>query len=121
MSKPRQDHQEEIMENNSKTTFFSNVELEKLRKLLNQWDNVGLNSTQVTDTCSMAHPGNSYTLNGSFENHSNTWIINSGAFEHMTSYSNFFSTYSTCSGKQNIKVADGSFSAIAGQGPTPIK
>ncbi|RVW74550.1 hypothetical protein CK203_053799 [Vitis vinifera] len=53
MSKPRQDHQEEIMENNSKTTFFSNVELEKLRKLLNQWDNVGLNSTQDLATGKM--------------------------------------------------------------------
>ena len=34
----------------------------------------------------------------------------------MTSFSNLFNTYSPCSGSEKIRIADGSFSPIAGKG-----
>ena len=47
---------------------------------------------------------------------STPWIIDFGAFDHMTSFSNLFSTYSPCFGSENIRIADGSFSPIVGKG-----
>ena len=47
---------------------------------------------------------------------STPWIIDYGAFVNMTSFSNLFNTYSSCSGSEKIKIADGSFSPIAGKG-----
>lgn len=44
------------------------------------------------------------------------WIIDSGASHHMTSSSNLFHTYSPCSGSNKIRIADASFSPIAGKG-----
>ncbi|KAH0644990.1 hypothetical protein KY284_032874 [Solanum tuberosum] len=40
----------------------------------------------------------------------------SGASDHMTGSSRFFSTYTPCAGNSKIKIADGSFSTIAGKG-----
>ena len=42
------------------------------------------------------------------------WIIDSGASDHMTSFSNLFKSYSSCPGNQTIRIADGTFSPIAG-------
>ncbi|KAI5433313.1 hypothetical protein KIW84_020553 [Lathyrus oleraceus] len=47
---------------------------------------------------------------------SHTWIVDSGAYDHMTDESTLFSSYSPCAGNQKIKIAYGSFSAIAGKG-----
>ncbi|WJX71431.1 hypothetical protein P8452_55427 [Trifolium repens] len=78
-------------------------QLEKLFKLLES----------QTPSCSIATKGNSAFLSVS-PNH--TWIVDFGASDHMTSESTLFSSYSPCAGNQKIKVADGSFSAIAGKG-----
>ena len=66
-----------------------------------------------TLSCSIATKGNSAFLSVSL---SHAWIVDSGAFDHMTSESTLFSSYSPCAGNQKIKIADGSFSAIAGKG-----
>ncbi|CAJ2651427.1 unnamed protein product [Trifolium pratense] len=47
---------------------------------------------------------------------SRAWIVDSGASDHMTGDSTLFSSYSPCAGNHKIKIADGSFSAIAGKG-----
>lgn len=44
------------------------------------------------------------------------WIIDSSASDHMTNFSNLFSTYFPCPGNEKIRIADGSFSRIAGKG-----
>jgi hypothetical protein len=49
-------------------------------------------------------------------NHSNPWIINTGATNHMTGASNLFNTYNPCSGKDKVRVADGSMAPIVGRG-----
>ena len=44
------------------------------------------------------------------------WIIDLGAFDHMTSSSHLFESYSPCSGNENVRIVNGSFSSIAGKG-----
>ncbi|KAI5401521.1 hypothetical protein KIW84_066119 [Lathyrus oleraceus] len=66
-----------------------------------------------TPSCSIATKGN-YTFLSVSTSH--TWIVNSRASDHMTGESTLFSSYSPCAGNQKIKIADGSFSAIAGKG-----
>ena len=48
--------------------------------------------------------------------HSNPWILDSGASDHMTSLSHFFKNYTPVSGSNKVKVADGSLSSIIGKG-----
>jgi hypothetical protein len=78
------------------------AQLEKLFKLLES----------QTPSCSIETKGNSVFLSVS-PNH--TWIVDSGASDHMTGESTLFSSYSPCAGNQKIKVVDDSFSAIAGK------
>ncbi|XP_073126194.1 uncharacterized protein [Henckelia pumila] len=44
------------------------------------------------------------------------WITDSGASDHMTNSPHFFQTYSPCSGSKKVRIAYGSYSAIAGKG-----
>ncbi|KAK9102894.1 hypothetical protein Sjap_020148 [Stephania japonica] len=44
------------------------------------------------------------------------WIVDSGASDHMTSSSNLFHTYVPCSSHEKIRIADGSYTLIAGKG-----
>ncbi|KAI5442653.1 hypothetical protein KIW84_011620 [Lathyrus oleraceus] len=67
-----------------------------------------------TPSCSIATKGNSAFLSVSL---SHTWIVDSGASDHMTNESTLFSSYSQCASNQKIKIADGSFLAIAGFEP----
>jgi hypothetical protein len=78
-------------------------QLDKLYKLLES----------PTLSCSIATKGDSTFLSVS---PSNAWIVDSGASDHMTGESTLFSSYSPCAGNQKIKIADGSFSAVAGKG-----
>ncbi|KAG6470011.1 hypothetical protein ZIOFF_070951 [Zingiber officinale] len=48
------------------------------------------------------------------------WILDSGATDHMTSISQYFSSYTPSAGNQKIKIADGSFATVAGKGLVPI-
>ena len=48
------------------------------------------------------------------------WIIDSGAYNHMTNLLKLFQTYVPCLGNRKIQIADGSFSSIAGKGSIPI-
>ncbi|KAK2455029.1 hypothetical protein QL285_002518 [Trifolium repens] len=47
---------------------------------------------------------------------SSAWIVDTSATDHMSGDSTLFSSYNACAGKHKIKVAGGSFSAIAGKG-----
>ena len=45
-----------------------------------------------------------------------SWIIDSGVTNHMTGASNLFTSYTPCSGKDKVHVADGSMVPITGCG-----
>jgi hypothetical protein len=47
---------------------------------------------------------------------SKPWIIDTGATNHMTGASDLFISYTPCSGKDKVRVADGSMVPIAGRG-----
>ena len=47
---------------------------------------------------------------------SRTWIIDSGATDHMTREYSLFSSYSPCASNLKIKIDDGSLSAVVGKG-----
>ena len=48
------------------------------------------------------------------------WIIDSGAYDHMTDAHHSFSTYSPCAGNLKIKIADGTLSPFASKGSIRI-
>ena len=76
---------------------------------------------RVNPSCSLAQKGNFVTaLLSVNSSQTNSWIIDSGATNHMTSCSNFFSTYKPCAENKKFKIADGSLSAIAGTGSVVI-
>jgi transposase InsO family protein len=50
------------------------------------------------------------------EKESKYWIIDSGATNHMTGTPNLFTSYIPCSGKDKVRVADGSTVPITGRG-----
>lgn len=67
-----------------------------------------------TPNASLAQTGiEPNALSGNFT--STTWIIDSGASDHVTSLSCSFHTYNPCSGHEKIRIANGSYSPIAGK------
>jgi len=85
----------------------------RLQLTTEQLDNLYKLLESPTLSCSIATKGNSAFLSVS---PSHAWIVDLGASDHMTGESTLFSSYSPCAGNQKIKVADGSFSAVAGKG-----
>lgn len=67
-------------------------------------------------SCSIAQRGNFSNIALISVKPGHTWIIDSGATDHMTGESSMFSSYSPCAGNHKIKIADGSLSAIVGKG-----
>ena len=45
-----------------------------------------------------------------------TWIVDSGASDHMTGDSSMFHTYTPCHKNLNIRIADGTLSKVSGFG-----
>ena len=89
-------------------------EIEKLKSLLG-----ALEKPPETGTCSLAFKSkfsSLYALNVSCTTFPNSWVIDSGATDHMTHSSHKFITYDPCLSNRKISTADGSLSTIAGQG-----
>ncbi len=49
-----------------------------------------------------------------------SWIIDSGATDHMTYQSSLFTTYSPCPSSRKVATADGSLTTVAGIGDVPL-
>ncbi|GFS34959.1 hypothetical protein Acr_00g0036960 [Actinidia rufa] len=81
--------------------------MQALRRLM-----VQANSSPTITFTYFAHTG--ITANAFTASSSVPWIIDFGASDHMTGCSSIFDSYSTCSGKDKVRIADGSFSAISG-------
>ncbi|KAL0533496.1 hypothetical protein IC582_027528 [Cucumis melo] len=46
----------------------------------------------------------------------NPWILDSGATDHLTSFSEHFVSYTSCAGNEKIWIANGSLAPIVGKG-----
>ncbi|KZV53482.1 hypothetical protein F511_14848 [Dorcoceras hygrometricum] len=105
-------------EKSSGTASFSKEQIDQLYKLFQSTSF----SPSVPGSCSIATKG-TYLQSVGFNVSTITicpWIIDSGATDHMTGSSKLFHSYIPCAGNQKIKIADGTLSAIAGQGTIVI-
>lgn len=84
--------------------------MDHLLKLLKSNPVYGIPSISIAQTGGSTR----YALTGS--SNSVPWIIDSRASDHITGLSNFFKSYSSCSSLEKIRVADSSYSLIAGKG-----
>ncbi|KAJ7968090.1 Retrovirus-related Pol polyprotein from transposon TNT 1-94 [Quillaja saponaria] len=86
-------------------------EMQHLRRLMAKLD-----GCPSTSAASSHHAPSHHALGTHSTTDSEPWIIDSGASDHMTGTSRNFSTYFPCSGKDKVRVADGSLSTISGKG-----
>lgn len=73
--------------------------------------------------CSLALSGKypiSLGINVSDKDIRNSWVIDSGATDHMAHSSLLFTTYTPCPSNQKIAMADGSLTTVAGIGDVCI-
>nr|CAD1835548.1 unnamed protein product [Ananas comosus var. bracteatus] len=103
------------------TKGLSHEELLTLRQLMTKLDSIEANSNFIPSTTYATSTSN-FALSGTIANalHSNntsshSWIIDSGASDHMTGASDHFSSYFPSSGKDKVRIADGSMSGISGK------
>ena len=90
----------------AENSLFSKEQLELLYKLMGK--------TKVTSQSSCALRSLTKTLKNV------PWIIDSRESDHMTQESKVFSSYTSCSGKQKVLVADGSHIPVHGKGSIMI-
>lgn len=97
--------------NEAETSPFTKEQMDHLHALLKF-----NSSTSGIPTASIAHTGNEMHALNCLLKSSTPWIIDSGASDHMTNYSNFFESYIPCPDNKKVRIADGNFSPIAGKG-----
>ncbi|KAG6469572.1 hypothetical protein ZIOFF_070501 [Zingiber officinale] len=78
------------------------------------------NPSSSTPNVSVAHTGNEIITFPCGFGISAPWIIDSGASDHMTNSLKLLKLYSPCLENKKVKIADGSFSPIAGKGSVQI-
>ena len=99
-------------EENSVISGFNNEEMEKLRSLLGSL-------YKPTRACSLALSGTlsiSFFINASNKVYEDSWVIDSGATDHMTPKSQLFHTYTSSPSNKKIVVANGSLDTVIGFG-----
>lgn len=93
------------MSSSSLNGGFSRHEIEAFRRFVSQLDH----PSNVRST-SFAYSGTSASaLPISISNPQSSKIIDSRASHHMTGVSSFFSSYKVSSGKDKVRIVDGSF------------
>ena len=95
---------------------FRKDEIEKLRSLLNSLEKPSGASSLVLSGKSVT----SYGLYASNKFFNDSWILDSGATDHMTQSSHFFHTYTPCPSNRKIIVANGELATVAGLGDVYI-
>ena len=96
---------------------LSDGELQTLRHLMAKLESPCTPASTSTSSSNLASSGISYSaFNTSRTVSDDSWIIDSGASDHMTSARKNFFTYSPCLGHDKVRIADGSLSPIIGKG-----
>ena len=96
--------------NEVEVSLFSPEQITYIQKLLQP------KSESPKPTASVAIAGSNSSVFSCAIPNSTPWIIDSGASDHMTSLSHLFHSYNPCAGHEKVRLADGSFSSIAGKG-----
>ena len=102
---------------NEAETTASTITKEQLEQLLILLKS---NPSSSTPNVSVAHTGNEINAFSCGFGISAPWIIDSGASDHMTNSIHLFKSYSPCPENRKVRIADGSFSPIAGKGLVQI-
>ncbi|KAJ7961445.1 Retrovirus-related Pol polyprotein from transposon TNT 1-94 [Quillaja saponaria] len=111
-------HVSETVESSPSTesSALNPEEMQHLRSLMAKLD-----GCPSTSAASSHHAPSHHAFGTHSTTDSEPWIIDSGASDHMTGTSRNFSTYFPCSGKDKVRVADGSLSTISGKGDNPAE
>ncbi|GMP41060.1 hypothetical protein CsSME_00011283 [Camellia sinensis var. sinensis] len=109
-----QAHVSEIAVSPSEPSTLSQDELHTLRRLMARLDSP---STIVSSTSASSNFANTGIPASALSTLSSpSWIIDSDATDHMTGASSLFYSYSPCSGRDKVRVADGTLSSVSGKG-----
>ncbi|KAK8574583.1 hypothetical protein V6N12_062273 [Hibiscus sabdariffa] len=107
-----------IAEDSQEPVEFNKEEIEKLKNLLGS-----LEKQSSSGTCNLVFSGITSQISSSnaFDLPTwNSWVIDSGATDHVTNSCLGFVDYKPCSSNQKITVADGTKITVAGIGNIPI-
>lgn len=77
-------------------------------------------SRSPNSSCFVAQSRNCFIIATVCTKFNSFWILDSGATDHMTRQSQFFSSYKSLAGNHKVRIADGSFATIAGKGTVKI-
>ncbi|KAI5436488.1 hypothetical protein KIW84_022835 [Lathyrus oleraceus] len=98
------------VEVNSHSSPFNKEQMEALQKMLQQ----------TIGTATVAQKGNLFHALNTSMGKQNSWIIDSGASDHMTGYLTVFDSYSPCQNNSTVRIADGTLSKVMGKGSVII-
>ena len=78
------------------------------------------NANTIVGSSSLAQKGNFLSALNVKTERMSPWTVESGASNHMTSDLSVFHNYKPCLGNFSVRIADGSFSKVAGTGSVII-
>ena len=104
--------------NSAGSSPFTKEQLETLQQLFGHISASTQPSQSPTEppTSLLAHQGIFHSAHVVQNRKTKPWIVDSGASDHMTGDITLFQAYSPCTSHSAIRIADGSFSAVAGTG-----
>ena len=103
----------------AETGPFNREQIETLHKMLQTTIQTALNPGG-TSTATMAQQGNLYTALSAQKQDTAPWIVDSGASDHMIGDITTFDEYRPISRENLVKIADGTYSNVAGIGSVVI-
>lgn len=98
------------------TGVFSQEQIEQMQQLFQTWNN----SSAVAGSGFVAKKGTYSSALNVRQETPGSWIVDSGATDHMTGDIRVFNSFEPCQGNLHVKIADGSLSKVTGCGSAVI-